>query len=244
MTVRPPLTAILWDFDGTLVDTRAKNMSVNRRIVEEVTGRPSSDFAVMRSQEIYDRAQRVSVNWREFYRLHFGLDEDEITSSGARWTPYQLEDTTPTPTLDGIPEVLDAVDGVPQGVVSQNCSSNIDATLRAQGIRDRFRFIVGYAEVADRQQKPAPDGLLLAIDALTSFRPGSVIYVGDHETDLRTVENANRALAERGAAVRVLSVAALYGVEGGAEPWMDRADYRASSPDEIVAIVRRGENHG
>ena len=37
MKTPSPVTAILWDFDGTLVDTRAKNMRVNRRIIEEVT---------------------------------------------------------------------------------------------------------------------------------------------------------------------------------------------------------------
>jgi len=237
MTTHPPLTAIFWDFDGTLVDTRSRNMSVNRRIIDEVTDRPWSDFDVMRSQEVYDRAQRTAVNWREFYRTHFGLDDEAITNAGARWTPYQLEDGTPTPPLSGIPEALGAFDGLPLGVVSQNCSANIAATLSLHGIREHFTCIVGYSEVADLQQKPAPDGLLLAIDTLTSFAPGTVLYVGDHETDLKTVENTNRVLVERGSPVHLVCVAALYGVEGGREAWMERADYRAAVPDDVVTIA-------
>ena len=239
MIHRPPLTAILWDFDGTLVDTRARNMNVNRRIIEEVTGRPWSDFEVMCSQEVYDQAQRVSVNWREFYRTHFGLDDRATTSAGARWTPYQLEDPTPTPPLSGIPETLGAFDGLPLGVVSQNCSANIAATLSLHGIRESFRCIVGYEEVAEFQQKPAPDGLLLAMDTLNSFAPGTVIYVGDHETDLKTVENTNHVLRERGMPVQVMCVAALYGVDGGPEAWMNRADFRAAEPDDVVTIARQ-----
>ena len=232
-------TAILWDFDGTLVDTRAKNMRVNRRIIEEVTGRQAGDFEVMGSQEIYDRAQRLSVNWREFYRLHFGLSEGETDRAGARWTPYQLLDETPTPPLEGIPETLGMVDGIPQGVVSQNCSSNIRSTLSNHGLLGFFRCIIGYTEVANLQQKPAPDGLLLAIDRLTDFAPGVVIYVGDHETDLRTVANTNRELSARGLPVAVIAVAAAYGMNGCEEDWVDRADFRADHPLEIVEIVNR-----
>ena len=42
MSVTPAdrVAAVIWDFDGTLVDTRAKNIAVNRRIIEAVTGRP------------------------------------------------------------------------------------------------------------------------------------------------------------------------------------------------------------
>lgn len=239
MSDNTPLTAILWDFDGTLVETTVKNMNVNRRIIEEVSGRPWSDFEVMRSQAIYDRAQRVSVNWREFYREHFGLVDEEISRAGARWTPYQLEDRTPTPPLPGIPEALGAFDGIPQGVVSQNCRANIESTLSAHGLRRRFHSIIGYQEVAGDRQKPAPDGLLLAIEALTGFAPGTILYVGDHLTDLRTADNANEVLNERGLPVRVVSVAALYGVDGPPETWVDRSDFRANTPADIVGIARR-----
>lgn len=234
-----PVTAILWDFDGTLVDTRAKNMRVNRRIIEEVTGRQANDFDVMSSQETYDQAQRISVNWREFYHLHFGLTEGETDRAGARWTPYQLADETPTPPLPGIPEALCLFDGIPQGVVSQNCGSNIIATLSAHGLAEFFECIIGYTEVANLQQKPAPDGLLLAIDELTGLAPGSVVYVGDHETDLKTVNNANRALQDSDLPVTVVSVAALYGMHGLDESWTDQADFRAETPQELVEIVRR-----
>lgn len=239
MKTPSPVTAILWDFDGTLVDTRAKNMRVNRRIIEEVTGRQATDFDVMSSQETYDQAQRISVNWREFYHLHFGLSEGETDRAGARWTPYQLADETPTPPLPGILEALDLFDGIPHGVVSQNCSSNITATLSGHGLLEYFKCIIGYTEVANLQQKPAPDGLLLAIDELTGLAPGSVVYVGDHETDLKTVNNANRALQDSDLPVTVVSVAALYGMHGLDESWTDEADFCAEKPQDVVEIAMR-----
>ena len=239
MTSRGPVTAVLWDFDGTLVETCVKNMRVNTRIIEEVTGRPATDFDVMRSQEIYDLAQRTAMNWRDFYRLHFGLSDEDTTRAGSRWTPYQREDTTPTPPLTGIPDALGAFDGIPQGVVSQNCRLNIDATLSEHRIRDRFQTIIGYQEVAGDRQKPAPDGVLRAIEEVTGSAPGTVVYVGDHETDLRTAQNTNRTLREREMPIPVVSVAAQYGMSDPDEAWTLIADHRASSPSDIVTLVHK-----
>ena len=33
-----PLTAVIWDYDGTLADTRAKNWRITRHIVRRFTG--------------------------------------------------------------------------------------------------------------------------------------------------------------------------------------------------------------
>ena len=78
MTASAALRAILWDFDGTLVDTRARNLQVNRRIIQELTGRGWEEFPVLRSQTSYDEAQRAAVNWREFYRANIDLDDHQI----------------------------------------------------------------------------------------------------------------------------------------------------------------------
>jgi len=239
MTYSVPVTAVVWDFDGTLVDTCAKNMAVNRRIIEEVTGRPATEFEVMGSQEAYDRGQRISVNWREFYQTNFGMSEAETDLGGSRWTPYQLTDNTPTPPLKGIPQALSGFDGLPLGVVSQNCSKNISTTLEAHGLEESFQCIIGYQEVAGDRQKPAPDGLLLAIEMLTGLAPGRVLYIGDHETDLKTVINTNRALGENDLPINVDLVAALYGMSDPNEGWVTDADHRAETPLDIVDLVER-----
>jgi phosphoglycolate phosphatase-like HAD superfamily hydrolase len=91
------INAVVWDFDGTLGDTREKNLQVTRRIVERVTGRSHVEFPVLRTLEDYASASRRSVNWRQFYRQEFGLTEDETDEAGRLWTEYQLNDGHPTP---------------------------------------------------------------------------------------------------------------------------------------------------
>jgi phosphoglycolate phosphatase-like HAD superfamily hydrolase len=239
MTAHRRLCAVLWDFDGTLVDTRARNLQVNRRIIGRITGRPWAEFAVLRSQEDYDAAQRAATNWREFYRDNIGLDDARIDRAGERWAPSQLEDSTPVPLADGVAEALERLDGLPQGIVSQNARETIESMLSGYGLGHRFGCIIGYAEVAMTRQKPAPDCLLLGIEMLARSAPGRVLYIGDHPTDIRCAANANRELAGRGSELRVVSVAALWGPEAGDHGWAVGADYRATTPNGVVELVHR-----
>ena len=78
--------AILWDFDGTLVDSRQKNLSVNRQLIARVTGKPADFFPLLRSQEPFEAADARSKNWREFYRQDFGLSKTESLSCWVRTT--------------------------------------------------------------------------------------------------------------------------------------------------------------
>jgi HAD superfamily hydrolase (TIGR01549 family) len=241
-----PLRAIVWDFDGTLVDTREKNMNVNRQIVHTVTGQPWSRFPVLASLDAYDQAQRRSANWREFYRSAIRLSEDEIDRAGTMWTELQLADTTPAPFFDGVDAALDKLGAVAQAIVSQNARQNIVTMLEREDLGHHFTLIVGYEEVDLRRQKPEPDGLLACIERLTGFAAGSVLYVGDHETDARCALNANRILAERAARVRVESVGAFFDDQDSDSAWEVRPDYRAFSPGDVVTIVEelRGADQG
>jgi phosphoglycolate phosphatase-like HAD superfamily hydrolase len=235
----PPLRAVLWDFDGTLVDTRARNMSVNRRIIREITGRSWQDFPVLRSQVIYDVAQRAAINWREFYRGNCGFSDDQIDRAGDCWAPYQIEDPTPVPLVEGVEGALERLNGLPKGIVSQNARETIESVLSAHGLGHRFDCIVGYAEVAMARQKPAPDCLLLGLEKLTGLAPGLALYIGDHATDICCVDNANHELAGRGLELQVESVAALWGPGAVDDGWADGADHRAATPHDVVEIVER-----
>lgn len=239
MTASAALRAILWDFDGTLVDTRARNLHVNRRIIQELTGRGWEELPVLRSQASYDAAQRVATNWREFYRVNIGLDDDQIDWAGAIWSSYQLADPTPVPLVGGVAEALGRLDGLPQGIVSQNARETIESLLAVHGLGHRFECVVGYAEVAMARQKPAPDCLLLGLEKLAGIEPGRVLYIGDHLTDIRCAERANRELAGRGSELRVDSVAAMWGIGTNDPDWAAGADHRAATPHDIVELVER-----
>jgi N-acetyl-D-muramate 6-phosphate phosphatase len=232
-----PLKAVLWDFDGTLADTRQRNLSVNRRIVEEVAGRPWRDVAGLTSVEAYVATWNRVSNWQELYTRAFGLTDEQCREAAQRWAPYQLDDRTPVPLFEGIAAVLEQLRDFPQAVVSQNERAIIAQILAADHADHFFTAIVGYAEVPMDRQKPAPDGIFNALDILGIEEPASVLFIGDHETDIICAANANRDLMAMGRDLHIVSVAAHYLSGGDGLQWSVAPDHRVYRPGEIGQLV-------
>ncbi len=234
---RAPVQAIIWDYDGTLVDSRIKNRNVNRTLVADITGRPADDFLALRTREAYEAADSRASNWRELYLLELGLTEEQADKAGRLWASYQLRDETATPFLEGIPQALASLGHLPQGIVSQNGRQVILKELGQAGLAGRFGCVIGYEEVGPERQKPAPDGLIACLQRLTGLAPGIVFYVGDYETDGLSVIQANETFRRRGLNIQMIMIAATYGYPGAGAGWSIPADYVAHSPADVVTIV-------
>jgi len=232
-----PLKAVLWDFDGTLADTLERNLSVNRRIVEEVTDRSWRDVAGLSSVEAYVAAWNRVSNWQELYTQAFGLNEEQCAEAAQRWAPYQLDDQTQVPLFAGIGAALEDLRRFPQAIVSQNERAIIAHILSAGHAGHYFTAIVGYAQVSMDRQKPAPDGIFNALDILGIEEPASALFIGDHETDIICATNANRDLTAMGRDLRIVSVAAHYLSGGDSSEWSVAPDYRVYDPKEIGQLV-------
>lgn len=232
-----PISAVIWDYDGTLVDSRIKNRHVNRTLVADITGRPADDFPVLRSLEVYGAADSRAANWRELYLLELGLTEEQADEAGRLWASYQLKDETVTPFLDGIPEALASLGHLPQGIVSQNGSQVILKELEQAGLAGRFGCVIGYEEVGTERQKPAPDGLMTCLQTLTGLAPGIVFYIGDNETDGLSAAQANETFRRQDLDIQMIMIAATYGYPRDGAGWSVPADYVARSPADVVAIV-------
>lgn len=230
------MIAIIWDFDGTLADTRRRNFNVVRRLLGDV-GRAPDTMPCLRSPDVYDRVNRGYPNWRELYIREFGFSEDETDRIGQLWSTYQDGDDTPIELFDGIVEVMEALRHAAHGIVSQNARGLIARTLEGVRLAPYFRQIVGYHDVPIQRQKPEPDGLLACLEALTQLAPGRALYVGDHETDTRCARNATRALRERGLDVEVLSVAACFADHLDPREWTIQPDYTARHPRDLLDIA-------
>ena len=233
------IQAIIWDYDGTLADTRHKNLIVTRRIVERVTGRSADEFPVLASVDIYGEMTTRAANWREMYQTEYNMTPEQTDWAGRLWSEYQLQDKTPVPMYDGVTAVLEALRHFPQGIVSQNARSNILAALHTQKTDHYFACIIGFEEVDIRRQKPEPDGLLRCIEELTGFSPGCLLYIGDHETDVRCAQNADRALLENDLNLQIISIAICHDDMTNPAQWTYSPDRIASSPNDIIQIVNQ-----
>ncbi len=232
------ITAMIWDYDGTLVDSREKNLHVTRRIVKHVAGVDPKQFPALQTLENYMLSNRTSRNWRDLYTKTFGLTEEQTDEAGKLWSEFQLNDTTPTPMFNGLRDALAALQDFPHGIVSQNSRDAIAKTLRQNALLQLFPSIIGYEEVDLRLQKPDPTGLLMCIEKLTRWKQGTVLFVGDHETDMECVFNTNQVLKQRGLGIHVLSIGASYSLDDGSPGWKTKPDYEARLVGVLLEIVQ------
>ena len=234
-----PITAVIWDYDGTLVDTRAKNWRITRAIVRHFTGTDPDTIEPLSSLDGYTVALHHYYDWRHLYMTEFGMSEETLSEAGRLWTEYQLSDDTMSPIYGGVESVLGKLRDLPHGIVSMNSKGNIERSLANASLLDRFEYVIGYEEVSEARQKPAPDGLLMCIDQLTGMAPGHVAYVGDHQIDIECARNANEALTADDYDIHVFSIGAAYGIGTESGAWPEEPDYTTQCPDDIASIVWR-----
>lgn len=238
------ILAIIWDYDGTLVDSRQKNLNVTRKIVSKILKVDPKDIPALNSLSNYHQAHIKATNWREFYKESFGFDEKQTDEAGRMWTGYQLKDQTSIPLIDGVEEVITSLRSYPQGIVSQNSKSIIAKYLGGKNLSSYFDEIIGYEQVDLKRQKPYPDGLIMCIDKITNSGTGYILYVGDHETDVQCALNANNILSENNLGIKIISIGAFYGFDVDTSEWSVLPDYQIKNVADIKSIVNNfnGEN--
>lgn len=230
------LTAILWDYDGTLSDTPSKNISVTKAVLLRLDPALLDPLPeALTSLAAYQRANYTYKNWRELYLRAYGVPADRLDEAGALWGPCQLADATLPPLFAGLAEVLKALRPLPMGICSQNSAANIRAALAAHGVGDCFTAVVGHDDVPFSRQKPDPAAFLACLDQL-GLAGGRFAYIGDHAEDVTFGKNAQAALRARGREAEVFCVAAAWGA-GTRGEWPAAPDAVARTPAQLAEIL-------
>ena len=173
---RRAFRAVLFDWDGTLVDSA------------EATYR--SYVSLFAHYGIaYDRprfALTYSPAWQRTYRA-VGLAEEHWPAADARWLSlYAGEASTLLPGARPALEALAAA-GLLLGLVTSGDRSRVTAELVELGVSHLFRVVVCGGDLPAK--KPRPEPLLLALDRL-AVRPEDIAYVGDSPEDIEMTKAA------------------------------------------------------
>lgn len=230
------IEAIVWDYDGTLVDSSHKNLNVTRALISAVLNRGFEEFPILCELHHYQQANLKYTHWRDMYRVEFGMDAELTDYAGDLWSQYQLADNTASDLYHGIRETIIAFgNSYPQAIVSLNSAKGIRVSLDQHNLTPFFKEVIGYEELSFHEQKPDPTALLRCIDRLGFYETdGVIVYIGDHEIDARCVANTNAAMGRK----KVISIGALYEKNHTCEAWSHQPDYIASSTSELQGIVR------
>lgn len=133
--------AVLFDWDGTLVDTAESTYRCYVRMF--------ADFGIAFDRELY--ARTYSPNWHHTYRC-VDLPEHRWTEADTAWHGYFAEETTVL--IDGALEVLQTLAGrdVIQGIVTSG-TRNRSSPRSASSIISRAWFAGMMATSASRTRR-------------------------------------------------------------------------------------------
>jgi len=231
------IAGILWDYDGTIVDSARKNMSVTIDVLRYFDEKIDEHLPeALQSYEKYQEANYRYKNWKDMYAACCGFAPDEIEAAGKLWSPCQKKNTVIPDMFEGLPEVFKRLSGVKMGICSQNSSDSIRDVLTHYGALDYFGYIVGHDDVPFDRQKPDPEGFLTCLKGLDlRGDEGLLLYIGDHSEDVVFGKNAGSRLNGEGinAEVRAVTVGSY---AGSREDWRLQPDYTAGNASELLAV--------
>ncbi len=187
-----PPRAVLFDLDGTLVDSAPDLCNAVNRVLADLGRAP---VALSRLRQVVSKGGRamLAVALPE-------LDAEQREPLLAPFLAYYGEAlANDSLVFDGVAELLDALDarGVAWGIVTNKPAGLARGVVEGFGWATRCQVLVGGDTLPQRKPDPAP--LRFACERL-GIAPGDAIYVGD---DLRDIEAARAA--------GMVSVAALWG---------------------------------
>lgn len=203
------LRCILFDLDGTLVDSIPLILTSFRHATEQVLGEALPDEVVLRDVGIPLAKQMASFSEEhaeellKAYRAHNAEFHDELIGE-----------------YDGVDEVLPALRarGYRIGVVTSKLNRVARMGLARFDLTPYVDVLIGADDVDEHKPDPAP---LLAAAERLGIAPGSCAYVGDAPCDIAA-----------GNAAGMLSIAALWGPESF------RARVLAEQPDLAIESIR------
>ena len=213
------IKAVLFDLDGTLVDT-APDLGYALNRMREARGLPHLPPAATRPV--------TSLGARGLLNAGFGIGPGHPEYATMReefLRLYEADICRDSRLFPGVPELLDALEarGLLWGIVTNKSERLARLLLGILGIASRASCIVGGDSTP--HFKPHPDPLFAACKALREDA-GACIYVGD---DLRDIE-AGHAAGMKAAAVK-------WGYLNGGKPETWNAEWLIDQPRDLLQYL-------
>jgi phosphoglycolate phosphatase len=218
-----PPTAIAFDLDGTLIDSRGDIVAAVNHALVKTHRAPLPAPVIVRFMG--DGARPLCAR-----AAHLAEASDAVTELVDLFTAYYVAHPLDfTRWAPGAQETLDVfAEEMPQialGVCTNKARPIADAVLGALGVRTRFRAVVAGGDLPEK--KPAP-GPLLHLAKLLSADPEATVMVGDGPQDVE---------AARGAGMR--SVAVDSGFVSRDRLLLAHPDVLLGSITELPEVVQR-----
>jgi 2-phosphoglycolate phosphatase len=215
------IECVLFDLDGTLVDTAPDFATVVNKLLGENKKQPIA------TDLIY---QTVSDGAKALVTLAFGIGEshDDFTRLNQRLLDLYYEELTDTKAVlyPGMERLLGRIEqvNIKWGIVTNKPEKFTVKLLEKLNLSARCQSVVCPDHVTF--SKPHPEPILLACEQL-NVSTERVVYLGDHIRDIQAAKNAD-----------VIAVAAAYGYltkDAKAEDWY--ADFIIRDSTQVESLL-------
>lgn len=172
--------AIVWDLDGTLVDSAPDLAAALGEVLAE-SGLPGPTVAEIRNM-IGGGVKRLVA--QGFEAAGTPLADDQLRPYADRFMAlYGACATNETLPFPGIPEVLDSLtaQGFSHGICTNKPLALTRQIIRALRLNDRFQTVVGGDST--REKKPHPMPLEACLEQM-GIAPAHAVMIGDSAADL------------------------------------------------------------
>ena len=214
----PRLRAILWDIDGTLIDTTRLIVAALDHIYREHAGRSLPPDQIRGLIGIPLREQVSIFGPPE----QFGSATAKMEHEFIRY--YEANRHQERIIFEAVEAlILGKRGGLATGVVTSKNAEELSNTLPRLGIAPYLDCIISADDV--RNPKPDPEGVLAALTRLGT-RPDEVVFVGDTVHDLR---------AGKAAGVRRCAVS--WGAATRANLLLEEPELFCNAPGELAATL-------
>ncbi|MBI3745320.1 MAG: HAD-IA family hydrolase [Chloroflexi bacterium] len=203
------MDAVVFDWDGTLVDTLPAITKANAEVL--------GSYGVRYDDAAYRAA--YSPDWRGMYR-RLGVPAAEIEAAGGRWLEAYRALMGEARAFPGVADALAALRraGYVMGLVTAGDRRVVEHQLDSTGLGELLPVRVCGDDMPFAKPHPAP--LLRALGELGLIaRPERAIYVGDAPDDMRMA----RSVGARG-----IGIESILG---------ERGDLAAAGASEVAASV-------
>ena len=216
--------AVLFDLDGTLIDTAPDMVTVLQQIQQEHGIEPAG-YDLARSYVSNGAIGLLTLGFPEA-EIEFGDELHQLYLE--RYAEMICQESR---IFAGLDELLDQLDDIecPWGIVTNKPEQLTEPLLIALGLAERSSCIISGDTLSVRKPDPAPLLLgcdLIGVDAETS------IYIGDAERDIEAGRRAGMA-----------TIAAGYGyITEDDDPREWDANVIATTTEELTQIVLKAVN--
>lgn len=224
MTATPlnrEIRALVFDLDGTLLDTAPDFVVVVNRLLGEYDRPPLAPETIRRS---------VSNGARALVCLAFDITPEHTEFEPLRerlLAIYSEHLAVHTGLFPGLRELLDQLRDwdMPWGIATNKPAAYTLPLLAQLDLQPAPQSVICPDHVSER--KPHPESLMLAAKHL-GCQPRQILYLGDHRRDIECGQRAG-----------ALTLAAAYGyIEEGDDITRWGADFQVSHGREILPLVR------